>query len=309
MESRMTSENKKARKEDQSIADKRLDASSNPQSAIRISTASGSERVSIDARTWKAPLATARGTDSQSAIRNPLVVSLDVASPDQALSLVERLRGVAGMFKVGRQLFTAAGPEIVRKIIAMGERVFLDLKFHDIPNTVAMAGVEAARLGVSVFNVHAMGGSKMMRAVNEAVTENAERERIARPLIVGVTALTSHPPDSLKEVGIDRKLEDEVVNLARLCAASGLDGVVASPLEIAPIRSAVENSGFVIFTPGVRPAGASPNDQSRVTTPAEAIRAGANFLVIGRPITAANDPVTAARKIIEEINIYQASIE
>ena len=235
-------------------------------------------------------------------IRNPLVVALDVDSPDQALSLVERLRGVAGMFKVGKQLFTAAGPEIVRKIIATGERVFLDLKFHDIPNTVAMAGVEAARLGVSVFNIHALGGSKMMRAVNDAVSKTADRERITRPLILGVTVLTSHTRDSLKEVGIDRKLEDEVVNLARLCAASGLDGVVASPLEIALIRSAVEDSGFVILTPGVRPAGAALDDQSRVMTPAEAILAGANFMVIGRPITAANDPVASARKILDDIN-------
>ncbi|MCG3163323.1 MAG: Orotidine 5'-phosphate decarboxylase [Acidobacteria bacterium] len=237
-------------------------------------------------------------TDTQ--IRNPIVVALDVESSDQALSLVERLRGVAGMFKVGKQLFTAAGPDVVRKIIAMGERVFLDLKFHDIPNTVAMAGVEAARLGVSIFNVHAMGGSKMMRAVTEAVTETAERERMARPLILGVTVLTSHTQDSLKEVGIEPKLEDEVVNLARLCDASGIDGVVASPLEIAPIRSAIKNPGFVILTPGVRPAGASLDDQSRVMTPAEAIHAGANFLVIGRPITAADDPVAAARKILEE---------
>jgi orotidine-5'-phosphate decarboxylase len=243
-----------------------------------------------------------QSTIKESAIRNPLVVALDVASPDQALYLVERLRGVAGMFKVGKQLFTAAGPEVVRKIIAMGERVFLDLKFHDIPNTVAMAGVEAARLGVSVFNVHAMGGTKMMRAVNEAVTETAERERIARPLILGVTVLTSHNQDSLREVGIDRELKDEVVNLARLCSASGLDGVVASPLEIAPVRSAVEDSGFVILTPGVRPAGASFDDQSRVTTPAEAIRAGADFLVIGRPITTANDPAATAREILAEIN-------
>src|SRR5262245_33706538 len=278
----MTSENEKAGKRSQSTADERLGVSSNPQSAIR---------------------------NPQSEIRNPLVVALDVDSSDQALFLVERLRGVAGLFKVGKQLFTAAGPGIVRKIIAMGERVFLDLKFHDIPNTVAMAGVEATRLGVSVFNVHAMGGSKMMRAVNEAVTETAEREKIARPLILGVTVLTSHTQDSLKEVGIDRKLEDEVVNLARLCAASGLDGVVASPLEIASIRSAVEDPSFVILTPGVRPAGASINDQSRVMTPAEAIREGANFLVIGRPITAANDPVAAARKIVEEININQTGVE
>ncbi|HEV2664484.1 MAG TPA: orotidine-5'-phosphate decarboxylase [Blastocatellia bacterium] len=271
--------NEKAGKGDQSTTDERLSASLNPQSAIR---------------------------NPQSEIRNPLVVALDVDSPDQALFLVERLRGVAGMFKVGKQLFIAAGPEIVRNIIAMGERVFLDLKFHDIPNTVAMAGVEAARLGVSVFNVHAMGGSKMMRAVNDAVTETAERERIVRPLILGVTVLTSHTQDSLKEVGIDRMLEDEVVNLARLCAASGLDGVVASPLEIALIRSAVQDSGFVIITPGVRPAGAALDDQSRITTPAEAIRAGADFLVIGRPITAVNDPVAAARKILDEI--YQDEI-
>src|SRR5262252_3709837 len=277
----MTSEAQKAWNGDQPIADERLEASSNPQSAIRISTASGSERISIDARTWEAPLATARGTDPQSAIRNPLAVALDVNSPDQALFLVERLRGVAGMFKVGKQLFTAAGPEIVRKIIAMGEHVFLDLKFHDIPNTVAMAGVEAARLGASVFNVHAIGGSKMMREVTEAVSQTE---------------------DSLKEVGIERKLEDEVVNLARLCEASGLNGVVASPLEIAPIRSAVKDSGFVILTPGVRPVGSSLNDQSRVMTPAEAVHAGANFLVIGRPITAADDPVAAALKILDEIN-------
>ncbi|HEY8460433.1 MAG TPA: orotidine-5'-phosphate decarboxylase [Blastocatellia bacterium] len=244
----------------------------------------------------------------RSAIRNPLVVALDVDSADQALFLVERLRGVAGMFKVGKQLFTAAGPEIARRIIAMGESVFLDLKFHDIPNTVAMAGVEAARLGVSVFNVHAMGGSKMMRAVSEAVNEAVERENIARPLILGVTVLTSHTQDSLKEVGIDRKLEDEVVDLARLCSASGLDGVVASPLEIVPIRKAIEDPGFVVLTPGVRPAGASLNDQSRVMTPAEALRAGADFLVVGRPITAANDPAAAARKILEEINIYKSDI-
>src|SRR5215470_11774945 len=288
----MTSETQKAWNGDQPIADERLEASSNTQSAIR----------NPQSKNLQSAIRNPQSAIEESAIRNPLVVALDVASPDQALSLVERLRGVAGMFKVGKQLFTAAGPEIVRKIIAMGEHVFLDLKFHDIPNTVAMAGVEAARLGVSVFNVHAMGGSKMMRAVNEAVTETAERERIARPLILGVTVLTSHTHDSLIEVGIDRKLEDQVVNLAKLCEASGLDGVVASPLEIAPIRSAVEDSGFVILTPGVRPAGTSLDDQSRVTTPAEAIRAGANFLVIGRPITAANDPSAAAREILAEIN-------
>jgi orotidine-5'-phosphate decarboxylase len=234
-------------------------------------------------------------------IRNPVVVALDVGAAGQALSLVAGLRGVVGMFKVGKQLFTAAGPDLVRKIIAMGERVFLDLKFHDIPNTVAKAGIEAARLGVSVFNVHALGGSKMMREVANAVTETAERERIARPLILGVTVLTSHTQDSLNEIGIARELEDEVVKLALLCEESGIDGVVASPREIIPIKRAVHNPGFVVLTPGVRPAGAALDDQSRVMTPSEAIRAGANFLVIGRPITAADDPVAAAQKILEEI--------
>lgn len=239
----------------------------------------------------------------QSPMHNPIVVALDVDTAAQALTLVETLRGTAGMFKIGKQLFTAAGPDIVRRILALGEKVFLDLKFHDIPNTVARAGIEAARLGVGIFNVHALGGSKMMKAVAEGVNETAERERIPRPLILGVTILTSHTQDSLMEVGIQRRLEDQVVHLARLCAASGLDGVVASPHEIAPIRAAVDNPAFVILTPGVRPAGAALNDQSRVMTPAEAIAAGASFLVIGRPITEAPDPAEAARRIREEIEL------
>ncbi len=240
-------------------------------------------------------------------IRNPIVVALDVDTIEQALSLVKELRGLAGMFKVGKQLFTTAGPEIVRRITGMGEKVFLDLKFHDIPNTVAKAGVEAARLGVSVFNLHAMGGSRMMRATVDAVNEVVERERMPRPLIVGVTVLTSHTQESLSEIGIDRRLEEEVVALARLCKASGMDGVVASPHEIIPIREAVNCRSFVVLTPGVRPIGTALNDQSRVMTPAEAICAGADFLVIGRPITAAADPVLAAQKILEEIE--RASVQ
>ena len=234
-------------------------------------------------------------------IQNPIVVALDVDTAEQALSLVERLRGSVGMFKVGKQLFTSAGPDVVRRIIGMGEKVFLDLKFHDIPNTVAKAGIEAARLGVSIFNLHAMGGSKMMRTAVEAVNEAVERERIPRPLILGVTVLTSHTQESLNEVGIERRLEDEVVALARLCNASEINGVVASPQEIIPIREAVRDRDFVVLTPGVRPAGTALNDQSRVMTPAEAICAGADFLVVGRPITAADDPVMAAQKILEEI--------
>ena len=236
-----------------------------------------------------------------SRFHNPIVVALDVDTASQALSLVERLRGVVGMFKIGKQLFTAEGPDIVRKITSLGEKVFLDLKYHDIPNTVAKAGVEAARLGVSIFNLHALGGTKMMRTTVEAVTEAVERERITRPIILGVTVLTSHSQDSLSEIGIEMRIEDEVIRLARLCDESGIDGVVASPLEIAPIRKAVGNPAFVILTPGVRPAGSALDDQSRVMTPAQAIRSGANLIVVGRPIIAAVDPYIAAQKIFEEI--------
>jgi orotidine-5'-phosphate decarboxylase len=233
--------------------------------------------------------------------QNPIVVALDVESATQAVRLVERLSGLVGMFKVGKQLFTAAGPEVVRKIIARGERVFLDLKYHDIPQTVANAAVEATRLGVSIFNIHALGGSQMMRAAVAAVSETAAREKIERPLLLGVTVLTSHTQSSLKEVGIERRTEDEVVALAKLCEASGIDGVVASPLEIIPVRSAVMNPGFIIATPGVRPASAAPDDQKRIMTPAEAVRAGADYLILGRPVTNAPDPVSAAQKILAAI--------
>ena len=238
-----------------------------------------------------------------SALRNSLVVALDVDTAAQALTLVEQLRGVAGMFKVGKQLFTAAGPDIVRQIIALGESVFLDLKFHDIPNTVAKAGIEAARLGVSIFNVHASGGSQMLRTVAQEVAAAADKEGLARPLILGVTVLTSQTPEAFAELGIARSLAEQVIHLAKMCDAAGLDGVVASPHEIAPLRQAVANPNFVVLTPGVRPAGAALNDQARVMTPGEAMQAGASFLVVGRPIIAANDPRAAAEKIIEEIEL------
>jgi orotidine-5'-phosphate decarboxylase len=239
-----------------------------------------------------------------STIRHPrerLVVALDVESAAQALALVERLRGLAGMFKIGKQLFTAAGPDLVRRITGMGEQVFLDLKFHDIPNTVARAGAEATRLGVRIFNLHALGGSAMMRATVEAVSQTVERESLPRPLILGVTVLTSHTQQSLTEVGVQSTVEEEVIRLARLCEASGLDGVVASPHEITPVRSVAGRPEFVILVPGVRPPGAARHDQSRVMTPAEAVRLGADYLVVGRPITEAEDAAQAARKIVEEI--------
>lgn len=239
----------------------------------------------------------------KSSQHNPIVVALDVETEKEALELVSQLKDLVGMFKIGSQLFTAVGPSIVRKIIAGGGRVFLDLKFHDIPNTVAAAGVEATRLGVTIFNIHASGGSKMMKTVVESVFETAERETIARPQILGVTVLTSHTQSSLSEVGIEKRIEDEVVLLAGLCASAGVDGVVASPHEIVPIRQAITDHRFIILTPGVRPAGADVNDQSRIMTPAEAIRAGADYLVIGRPITKSQNPALAAKNILEEIEL------
>jgi orotidine-5'-phosphate decarboxylase len=230
-----------------------------------------------------------------------LVVALDVGTAAQALHLVEALRGLVGMFKIGQQLFTAEGPEIVRRIIGMGQQVFLDLKFHDIPNTVAKAGVEAARLGVRIFNLHALGGQAMMRKTVEAVDEAVIRERLQRPLILGVTVLTSHDRASLAEIGIDQAVEEEVIRLAQLCQSCGIDGVVASPREVAPIRKAIPNPNFVILVPGIRPQGAALHDQSRVMAPAEALRAGADYLVIGRPIIEAQDAALAARKILQEI--------
>jgi orotidine-5'-phosphate decarboxylase len=248
-----------------------------------------------------------RNSDSRHRVdrhpRERLVVALDVETAAQALTLVEQLRGLAGIFKIGKQLFTAAGPDIVRRITGLGEQVFLDLKFHDIPNTVAKAGIEAARLGVRIFNLHALGGSAMMRATVEAVNEAAGREGFQPPLILGVTILTSQNQASLAEIGINHTVEEQVVRLARLCEASGISGVVASPHEIAPIRSVMSRRDFVILVPGVRPQGAARHDQSRVMTPGEAVRAGADYLVIGRPITEAADVARAAQKIIEEIEL------
>jgi orotidine-5'-phosphate decarboxylase len=237
---------------------------------------------------------------------NRLVVALDVENSARAVELVEKLKGRAGMFKIGKQLFTAEGPQIVRRIRELGERIFLDLKFHDIPNTVAKAGIEAARLGVSIFNIHALGGSTMMRRTSDAVAEAAEREGFPRPLILGVTVLTSHDQATLAEVGIERKVEEEVTSLARLCEAAGIDGVVASPREILQIRKAVSRPGFVILVGGVRPTWAARDDQTRVLTPAECVEAGADYLVVGRPIIAAPDPVLAAQKILEEMELTTA---
>jgi len=238
--------------------------------------------------------------------KDKLIIALDVDTAQEARELFAALRDVAGMFKIGMQLFTAVGPTIVREITNAGRRVFLDLKYHDIPNTVAAAGVEAVRLGVSIFNVHASGGSEMMRRTTAAVAEVSECEGRARPKVIGVTLLTSADAQVLTEVGVVNSPEQEVTALAQLAAASGLDGVVASPLEVTAIRAAVAKQGFLIVTPGVRPSGTTPNDQKRLMTPAEAIRAGSDYLVVGRPIIQSPDPVHAAREILKEIDEVQA---
>jgi orotidine-5'-phosphate decarboxylase len=233
--------------------------------------------------------------------KNKLIVALDVKTESEAQRLVDMLRGIAGMFKIGSQLVTATGPTFVRKIVNSGERVFLDLKFHDIPNTVAAAGVEAMRLGVSIFNVHAAGGSEMMRRTADAVAEAADSEGLKRPSLIAVTVLTSADRKTLTEVGWATNPEALVGSLSMLAEAAGLDGVVASPLEVGIVRSVVKKAGFIVVTPGVRAEGAALGDQSRVATPREAIEAGADYLVVGRPIIEAPDPASAALQIVDEM--------
>ena len=235
-------------------------------------------------------------------MNNKLIIALDVETADEARRLFSLLGAEAGMFKIGSQLFTAAGPEFVREIVAKGGRVFLDLKFHDIPNTVAAACREVVRLGVSLFNVHASGGGEMMRRAVEAAAEVAEREGLTRPKLIAVTVLTSANAAVLHEIGVARELEAQVKMLAELAAANGLDGVVASPHEIAAVRSVVAREDFLLVTPGVRPAASTHDDQKRVMTPGEAVRAGANYLVVGRAILNAPEPQRAAREIVEEMN-------
>ena len=234
-------------------------------------------------------------------MNNKLIIALDVETADEARRLFSLLGAEAGMFKIGSQLFTAAGPEFVRELVADGARIFLDLKFHDIPNTVAAACREAVRLGVSLLNVHAAGGGEMMRRAAEATSQTAEREGLPRPALIAVTVLTSADAGVLAETGVSRALEEQVKELAKLAASSGLDGVVASPHEIAPVRSAVARERFLLVTPGVRPSAAAHDDQKRVMTPAEAVRAGADYIVVGRAILHAPDPLRAARAVVEEM--------
>ena len=228
--------------------------------------------------------------------KDKLIIALDVKRPSKALDLVKELRSVAGMFKVGSQLFTAAGPQIVRDIIALDSKVFLDLKFHDIPHQVAGAARSAAELGVSLFTIHASGGSEMMRRAVDAVAEVGNETAV-----LAISVLTSIDANILAQIGVNSTPSESVLRLVKLAEASGVDGVVASAQEIKTIRDAIPNPNFLVVTPGIRPTQNESGDQKRVATPAAAISAGANYLVVGRPITAAPDPAAAAQQIIAEM--------
>ena len=229
-----------------------------------------------------------------------LIFALDVDNLEDARNWVAKLQGQVGVFKVGKQLFTRCGPEVVRLVQDGGCDVFLDLKYHDIPNTVAMAGLEAQRLGVRMFNVHALGGFEMMAKLVAEIDRVCPRGNPDRPILLAVTILTSSTEETLRRVGIDRPIQVMVPKLARLAKDAGMDGVVASPKEVGLIRDACGDD-FLIVTPGVRPTFASQDDQKRVTTPGDALRSGADYLVIGRPISAAADPALAADMIVQEM--------
>ncbi len=254
--------------------------------------------------------------------KEKIIVALDVETAAEAREIIAELREEVGAFKIGLQLFTSAGASFVRETVESGIKLFLDLKFHDIPNTVAKAAIEVARLGVWMFNVHALGGGEMMRKTVESVRETCAKENLLRPKIVGVTVLTSSTEETLREVGIEKELSEQVLNLAQLTAKCGLDGIVASPLEVSQIRQSIKNEDFLIVTPGIRSSRfkvqssksktknqrprtkdqiETYEDQKRVMTAAEAIAAGADYLVIGRPILQAEDRILAVRKILEEI--------
>jgi orotidine-5'-phosphate decarboxylase len=234
-----------------------------------------------------------------------LLIALDVDSAVEAVSLSDSLRDVAGGFKIGSRLFTAEGPDIVRELAGRGHRVFLDLKFHDIPNTVAGAVAAATSLGVWMVNVHASGGLKMMQAARDAAAETAAREGRPRPLVIGVTVLTSMNAAALSGIGVDTPILDQVLRLAELTGQAGLDGVVASPQETSPIRRRC-GADFAIVTPGIRGGQArtfGKDDQERTMSPSEAIAAGATYIVVGRPVIAAADPRGAAAAIVSEMSL------
>ena len=233
--------------------------------------------------------------------KSKIIVALDVSSAFEARKIISEIGGEVGALKIGLQLFTAAGASFVREIVENKCEVFLDVKFHDIPNTVAKAAVEIARLGVWMFNVHASGGGEMMRRTVQEVNEVCARENLAKPKIIGVTVLTSSNRETLREVGVETAIDAQVLRLAELAEKCGLDGVVASPNEVAAIREAVGRKDFLIVTPGIRQNFATNDDQKRVMTPRGAVESGADYLVIGRPILQSENKIAAIKNILEEI--------
>jgi orotidine-5'-phosphate decarboxylase len=232
------------------------------------------------------------GLPASSGMRERLIVALDVSSAAEAQKLVSRIGDAAGIYKVGLQLFTAKGPGIVRDLVSSGRRVFLDLKLHDIPTTVALAVKATTELGAHMLTIHASGGSAMLRAATEAAA--------GRLNLLAVTVLTSLSDEDMQEIGISGHVSDQVLRMASLAQSAGCQGIVASPREALMVRKAL-GEGFAIVTPGIRPAGAESNDQQRIATPAQAIVNGASHIVVGRPITHAPDPAKAAQAIIFEM--------
>jgi len=237
-------------------------------------------------------------------IKDRLIIALDFPTSEMALKLVNILRGRVGIFKVGSQLFSSGGPQFVREIVSGGDNVFLDLKLHDIPRTVANSALEAVKMGVVMFNLHTMGGLEMMRFTVEEVNRYCSAYKLSRPKILGVTILTSLNQGNLNRIGIKDSVDKMVIRLSLLAKKAGLDGVVASPREVKGIRGAC-GKGFIIVTPGIRPSWSSADDQRRHTTPREAMEAGADYIVIGRPITAAENPLSALERVLSELSPLQ----
>ena len=233
-------------------------------------------------------------------MRNPIIAALDVPTAEQALKLAAEIAPVVGAFKIGSELFTVAGPDIVRRVRGTGASVFLDLKFHDIPNTVAKAVASAMQLDVQMFTVHTSGGFDMLRAAEKAAEENGWKAGRTPPLVLGVTVLTSMNAAALREIGLDGNVEFQVRRLAAVAIKAGLRGLVCSPQEVAQLKKVVPPN-MQLVTPGIRTGAEKPDDQALTMTPKEAIAAGASWLVIGRPIYAAENPRAAAEKILESI--------
>jgi orotidine-5'-phosphate decarboxylase len=240
-------------------------------------------------------------------VRNPIIAALDVPNGEEAAKLAASLAPVAGGFKIGSELFTNAGPDIVRRVGSHGSAIFLDLKFHDIPNTVAKAVAAATRLRIQMLTVHTGGGLEMMQAAQVAAEETAREGGFAAPLVLGVTVLTSMDSAALLEIGCEASVAKQVERLAALAVKAGLGGLVCSPLEIAGLRQILPRQ-IKLVTPGIRTGKEKADDQKRTLSPQEALRAGADWLVIGRPIYGAADPRQAAEKILAELGTVLSEV-